>query len=287
MDRCAIFVDAGYLYAAGGSLCCNTRARKSLDLDPSGFNQLVVNVAKGCCPAPVLRTYWYDGAKNGIPTTTQQRIAALANVKLRLGRLNTKNQQKGVDALIYRDIMTLASERAVTDAFLVSGDEDLREGVKAAQDRGVRVILVGIESKDGFNQSRELVEEADELVTLTKTDLAHIIRLRPSPRTVGTSAAEVNPILPLQSTPGVVSASPAAAGEDYAREWVTNATSAEIRSLVGVYPRIPRQLDGELLRFVEGAIGRSLFKDDQAHREVRRAFWSVVRQATADLPANS
>ena len=99
----------------------------------SEFNRLLVGLAAGCCAAPVLRTYWYDGAKDGIPTTEQQRIAALANVKLRLGRLNTNNQQKGVDALIYRDLMTLASERAVTDAFLVSGDEDLREGVKASR----------------------------------------------------------------------------------------------------------------------------------------------------------
>ena len=90
-------------------------------------------------------------------------------MKLRLGRLNTNNQQKGVDALIYRDLMTLASERAVTDAFLISGDEDLREGVKAAQDRGVRVVLVGIETTSGFNQSRQgFVSEADELITLTK-----------------------------------------------------------------------------------------------------------------------
>jgi uncharacterized LabA/DUF88 family protein len=93
-----------------------------------------------------------------VPTTDQQIIAALPNVKLRLGRLNSRMEQKGVDALIYRDLMTLARERAVSDALLVSGDEDLREGVRSAQDMGVRVTLVGIDpSGKDFNQSRDLV----------------------------------------------------------------------------------------------------------------------------------
>ena len=72
----------------------------------------------------------------------------MPNVKLRLGRINAKNQQKGVDALIYRDLTTLARERAICDAFLLAGDEDLREGVKAAQDMGVRVTLIGIDQNE-------------------------------------------------------------------------------------------------------------------------------------------
>lgn len=74
--------------------------------------------------------------------------------------------------------MTLASEHAFSDAFLVSGDEDLREAVKAVQDRGVRVVVVGVEAVKGFNQSRELVADADEVVILSKQDLAPIVRLR-------------------------------------------------------------------------------------------------------------
>ena len=55
----------------------NTELRKALDLDALGFNRLVVNLAKTCCPVPVLRTYWYDGAKNGIPTAERQHALPL------------------------------------------------------------------------------------------------------------------------------------------------------------------------------------------------------------------
>ena len=144
MDRCALFVDAGYLFAQGGKICVGSPDRQHVQLDAGSFRDSFAQTAFGKCGLPSLRTYWYDAARNGVPTIEQQVIASLANVKLRLGRLGGKKQQKGVDALIYRDLMTLARERAICEGFLLSGDEDLREGVKAAQDMGVRVTLVVI-----------------------------------------------------------------------------------------------------------------------------------------------
>ena len=45
-----------------------------------------------------------------------------------------------------------------SDFFLLAGDEDLREGVKEAQDQGVRVTLIGVSPVPGTrNQSPELV----------------------------------------------------------------------------------------------------------------------------------
>jgi hypothetical protein len=121
MDRCSIFIDAGYLFAAGGELCCGTRGRRSLQLDSASFNRWLAARAAEKCGLQPLRTYWYDGARNGIATRSQQEIAALPNVKLRLGRLSAKNEQKGVDALIYRDLMTLARERAIAEAWVLFG----------------------------------------------------------------------------------------------------------------------------------------------------------------------
>ena len=129
------------------------------------------------CKLPVLRTYWYDGAKRGIPTQAQQAVASLPNVKLRLGRINFQNQQKGVDALIYRDLMTLARERAICEAFLLAGDEDLREGVRAAQDQGVRVTVIGIPPAQRANQSEELRMEADENLSLDRAQLSPLFAL--------------------------------------------------------------------------------------------------------------
>ena len=118
-----------------------------------------------------------------------RRFAALPNVKLRLGRINVQGQQKGVDALIYRDLMTLSHERAIADAFLLSGDEDLREGVRTAQDQGVRVTVIGIATREeSCNQSRELMYEADEVVTLTRDDIGPFFTpvTRPAPAAIQT-----------------------------------------------------------------------------------------------------
>lgn len=282
MDRSAIFIDAGYLYAAAGDLCCGTRSRTRLLLDVPALNKLIVDKANDRCALPVLRTYWYDGAKNGIPTKKQQTIAAQPNIKLRLGRLNTRGQQKGVDALIYRDIMTLARERAIADGFLLSGDEDLREGVKAAQDQGVRITLVGVEAVGGFNQSRELVSEVDYLITLTKAELSPIISLRPAPPPAPPAIPGTPP--PSPPTPTTATA-PQQAGRTFAQDWVARATPSDLLGLRATRPRIPRTLDVELIVSTEATVGRSLKGDEEAHREMRRGFWAAVMEA--DMPEDA
>jgi hypothetical protein len=118
MDRCAVMVDAGYLYAEGGRLCCGTRARAHIELHADVAVEVLTMLARSITDLPALRTYWYDGAKDGIRTHEQTTIAALDDVKVRLGRLNARGQQKGVDALIYRDLIPLAQQHSISDAVL-------------------------------------------------------------------------------------------------------------------------------------------------------------------------
>ena len=95
--------------------------------------------------ASLLRIYWYDGALGyGGPTLDQEAIANSDNVKLRLGFINGQGQQKGVDSLIVTDLINLARNHAISDAILLSGDEDVRIGVEIAQGFGVRVHVLGI-----------------------------------------------------------------------------------------------------------------------------------------------
>ena len=67
-------------------------------------------------------------------------------------------QQKGVDSLIIMDLIELARNHAISEAVLLSGDEDLRVGVQLAQSFGVRVHLLGVEPTRG-NQSYLLLQE--------------------------------------------------------------------------------------------------------------------------------
>jgi len=114
----------------------------------------------------LLRVYWYDAARDRVPTIDQRVIAQMPWVKLRLGNLNARGQQKGVDAQIRADMEALARHRAITDAVLIAGDEDMVPAVEAAQAYGVRVHLWGIEPPYGTNQAERLVWESDTVDVL-------------------------------------------------------------------------------------------------------------------------
>lgn len=265
MDRSAIFVDAGYLLAAGGRLCCGTMNRKRCNCDFKLLTEGLANwVNDHSVGLPSLRTYWYDGAPNGVPTAEHELIGGLPYVKVRLGRIHS-GQQKGVDALIYRDLMTLARERAISRAYLLSGDEDLREGVVAAQDMGVQVILVGIPTSQRANQSAALVREADEHVVLPKEYWARFFlgaAAQAAPR-----AAEVS----APPTPELARA----VGRAFAVEWVEGATAQALAGLLKGAPRIPGELDYALLTEAENGLG-SLKGQQELRHELRAGFWAAV-----------
>ncbi|MHA1559978.1 MAG: NYN domain-containing protein, partial [Alphaproteobacteria bacterium] len=159
MDRCAIFVDAGYLFAQGSAaLAGSKKARSSLSLQAPEVLQRLKTIAGEKAPdCRLLRVYWYDGAIGGArPTADQALVANQDDVKLRLGFVNSHGQQKGVDSLIVTDLIELARLGSISDAVLLSGDEDVRVGVQIAQNYGVRIHLLGIAPSRG-SQSHQLL----------------------------------------------------------------------------------------------------------------------------------
>ena len=162
MSRAAVFVDAGYLFAEGSVLLTGTRqdrVRLSLDVERVvAALRREVEQSTGCS---LLRIYWYDASRSSLPSPEHNGLAEAQNVKLRLGRINEGGEQKGVDALIMADLVELSRNRAITDAMLLSGDEDLRHAVAQSQQLGVRVHLLGIRQVMRPNRSRLLMQEAD------------------------------------------------------------------------------------------------------------------------------
>lgn len=112
MDRCALFVDAAYLYAAGGSLCCGTTKREHLDLDFPKAIDVLSEAASRASRLPLLRVYWYDAAINAVPTSDHIRVSSEEGVQLRLGRL-TGGVQKGVHSRIIRDLIVVSRNRDI------------------------------------------------------------------------------------------------------------------------------------------------------------------------------
>jgi len=199
LARYAVMVDVGYIYAAAGELLFGTSSRRDFRVDAVPLIQVVTKHADEIIRGELLRVYWYDAARDRVPTIDQRVIAQMPWVKLRLGNLNARGQQKGVDAQIRADMEALARHRAITDAVLIAGDEDMVPAVEAAQAFGVRVHLWGIEPPYGTNQAERLVWESDTVDVLEGAFLRPYFTKNPTapdPRSdpaLGTSPAAPTP----------------------------------------------------------------------------------------------
>ena len=184
LARYAIMIDVGYIYAAAGELLFSVGSRREYRVDTDKLIQALTRHADGLVRGELLRVYWYDAARDRVPTIDQRVIAQMARVKLRLGNLNARGQQKGVDAQIRADMEALARHRAITDAVLVAGDEDMVPAVEAAQAYGVRVHLWGVEPPFGTNQAERLVWESDTVEVLDRAFLEPYFTRTTPPETV-------------------------------------------------------------------------------------------------------
>lgn len=182
MRNLVIFVDAGYLFSAGSELLAGrVQPRERLTLDrPDSLLATLKDHSQALWdgePLRLLRTYWYDGAREGLPSASQIAIGDLPRVKLRLGRVSGGGQ-KGVDGLIILDLITLARNRAADVVLLLSGDEDLRETVLHAQSYGVTVVVAGFPPTAQQRQSVLLLREADHTIYLNASDLSDTLLVK-------------------------------------------------------------------------------------------------------------
>ncbi|MFB9463730.1 NYN domain-containing protein [Streptomyces cinereospinus] len=263
----AIFVDAGYLYAAAGRLVAGTEDRRAFDLDAEGLIEALIDKARQIfADSRLLRVYWYDGARRRIHTTEQQCIAELPDVKVRLGNLNANNQQKGVDSLIRTDLESLARHRAISDAALLGGDEDLVSAVEAAQGYGARVHLWGIEAPEGRNQAEPLLWEVDSQRTL---DLDFF-----KPYVARRTAATFEPVAaaarPARETVRFV-------GAQIAAKWLAARGRESLVELLPGHPYLPGSVDQDLLVEAEGLLQYSLRGQADLRRALRDGFWEHLQ----------
>lgn len=279
-----MFIDAGYLLTAAALRRTGRTARVGVRCDYAALMHALTELAASQTGRELLRVYWYDGAENALATTEQLEVAALKNVKLRLGRLSG-GRQKGVDSLIVRDLMTLARERAIDTAVLISGDEDVREGVAAAQDMGVRVMVLGVDSNSP-NQAQSLTNEADiHLVLDDAAWLAHFVATpvaaQPAPPVPvqiiapgPTQTPDRSPIAP--ATPS----GPNEVGRAYGLGWAEIAPPNDVAQLLRQFPRIPTPMDAAMLAEAERHLGPLHGRDD-VRRALRRGFWEGIKASRA------
>jgi uncharacterized LabA/DUF88 family protein len=313
LSRYAIMVDVGYIYASTGELLFSASSRREYRVDADKLIHALIRHADDQVRGELLRVYWYDAARDRVPTFDQRVIAQMPMVKLRLGNLNARGQQKGVDAQIRADMETLARYRAITDAVLVAGDEDMVPGVEAAQALGARVHLWGIEPPYGTNQAERLVWESDTVTVLERAFLEPYFTLQVSPEPAAASSGApamprghaVPGLAPVTSAPSPAQvfgersrtlprqvlppahAGPARlgpsrerveeAGEHVAQKWILTRGEDNIRDLLPG-PILPPVIDKELLVDAEKELGLSLRAYQEAREWLRDAFWARVHR---------
>lgn len=313
--RYAVFVDAGYLYAASGALLLEATSRREYRVAAEKLILALTGHAAEGLRGELLRVYWFDAAPKRQPTVDQRVIANLPLVKLRLGNLNAQGQQKGVDAQLRADLEALARHRAITDAVLLAGDEDMLPAVEAAQRYGVRVHLWGVEPTHGSNQAEWLVWESDTVQVLsaeflrpyfTKTTVLPVPQSAPVRETASVTAKTHHPVpspsqvfagrapsvrpvpvsggragstLPVPGPPdgklGPDRHHMLEIGEHVAQKWIFERGRDNIRDLLPG-PILPPVIDKELLIEAEKELGRSLRPYQEARTWLRDGFWERV-----------
>ncbi|OCW56834.1 hypothetical protein AWJ14_17855 [Hoeflea olei] len=205
-----------------------------------------------------------------LPTSDQARLAALDDVKLRLGFVNSQGQQKGVDSLIVTDLIELARLKSISDALLLAGDEDLRIGVQIAQNHGVRVHLLGIHPARG-SQSPQLLQEADTTKEWSRAVVDPFMTIRPAIEAPGSIPSPEA----VEAGSDDILASISTAARDSARRLEPTDVIA-----VGTYwaegnRGVPPDIDRRLLGICRQALGRVLEASEKRH--MRAAFQKELK----------
>ncbi len=277
MNRVAIFVDAGYLFAQGAAALVGAPLpRSSVDLNQSAAVDKLLEVARDKAgDSSLLRVYWYDGVLRQGPTPEQERIADADDVKLRLGFVSFAGQQKGVDSLIVTDLIELSRNQAISDAVLLSGDEDVRVGVQIAQLYGVRIHLIGIEPSSE-SQSRRLMQESDTTTEWSRSDIGEILTIR---RDADASAAPES----LGNADKLeIDSATAVSLNEVTNSLVESLTPEGLNLVASLRAReaVPQEYDRLLLIRGSEAIGSPL--NTRARIYIRDRFKSLARSRLAD-----
>lgn len=153
-----------------------TRRRESVSWDYAGLLQFLAGLAAQRSGLPLLRCYWYEATVEGRRGADHDALADLPGVKLRLAKMRP-GRREGVESEIHRDLATLARNKAVSDAMVVSAEEDLASVIADVQDLGMRVTMLHITSDGNWTISRTLRQECDDIVEISASDLRPYVDL--------------------------------------------------------------------------------------------------------------
>lgn len=286
MSKIAVFVDAGYFWVQATHLIHGAKSpRSSIVVDYDELRTRLIRVCHNDFQCPLLRVYWYDGpSSNGSKAKDHLAVDELDDFKLRLGTRNRAGDQKAVDGFIIADLISLAQQKAIAGALVVSGDGDLTPGVVAAQALGIRVHLLSIGST--VATSPYLRAEVDRKIHWTDADVRAFASSAAQSQAGQACASTATVPVTIQLPAQVVTATATATATAQAAISATPPTSDWMDSVVAQASAkhsgwklpangLPPNIDGYLLWFAGKILGRPL--DGAEKREIREKMRLVAK----------
>lgn len=194
----------------------------------------------------LLRLYWYDAAPGRLPTAEQQAVAELDDVAVRLGDLNSRGVQKGVDSLIVLDMYDAALVGSITDCVLLAGDADLAEGVARSRARGIRALVWSFATEKSTTSPR-LRSEADRHKYLNPSLFTDVFSPVNDKQPVLVEVGNRPSISTFPSGELIVAGARRAATR-FARQLAKTATYTQLAAVFASAPFVPADIDAKLIR---------------------------------------
>lgn len=311
-EQSVIFIDAGFLLSAGSSTVTGTSLRAATRVDAEQLISGIVSITRDNCNLDPLRIYWYDASRDGVLSDWHKKISLLDDVKVRLGRIGVNGQQKGVDLRLGLDLVEVARNGSAKVAYLLSGDDDLAEAVEAAQDLGMKVVLLALEDKNRYLGIKSVAEHLaykvdrilvlpQELIHSTFTPATRAVVPGSEAGTESTPPAAGAPLPgpssgPTPVTPATLASKKATfitvkepdvdlprlfavaeeVAERLARNWYQTTPLAEVQSVLEERPILPTEIDSTLLRDCAARIGEADTDLQSVRKHLRKCFWDTI-----------
>jgi hypothetical protein len=193
--RSAVFIDASFLLSVGSSTVTGTSLRAATNVQMKPLIEGLLQTTREDSGLEPLRLYWYDASRNAVFSDEHKEIALLDDVKVRLGRIGVNGQQKGVDLRLGLDLVEVARNGAAQTAYVLTGDDDIAEAVEAAQELGMKVVLLGLDDPSrrlGLHSVAEhLALQVDRIVRIPGSLIEQTFS--PAPRTRPTATPKPGP----------------------------------------------------------------------------------------------
>lgn len=276
-----LLVDGGYLLGECAWRAAGRYGRSTIRVDYDMLLTAVADRVESFGAGELATVIWFDASPDGKPTPELERISALEGVELRLGRLGGR-RRRGVELLIYREMLALCRDPDIDTIVLVAGNVELAIAVTDVRQLGKRVI-VAQPAWDAEDEDVAAVREAADLtVTLPWALLADAIELPPVEFVVrepdrrserpemhrGVRRGDLR-----RARRGLTNWEEIAvrAGRDFARRLLAPDSPIDLEDLLDVRPVLPRHIDVSLLQLLEGRLGHEPTQAER--RAARAALW--------------